>query len=564
MPSSTLRETKPPAGEEERPGKEAVMPRVRFRSRWLAGGLAVAGCSLLSTGCAETAAERAEIVPPPVRLVRLPPGSTATIGIVPLNPSEEVTPVAYRPAQPEKITHLPAPQADKPPAELAPPRLLPAEEKPVPINLDSVLRLAEEQNAQIAVAREKLHESEAEQALAAKAWLPQVYAGTGYYRHEGGIQNEDGTLQHSSSGALFAGIDLHAEIDLREATYQRVKAERQMWQQRGELSKVTSETLLEAATAYLDLLTARRGEAVAKELEKYLLDVQERAEKMVMPEDRSAQVLVEAARAEVSGRRQAIAKLHQQGDAAAAKLAYLLGLPPCAKMVPVEETLVPIDLVDPTPPLCDLVARAQENGPGVRELQSMLTAMQEGLDRASGPVRFLPTVEVNTREGLFYAGPGGELSPDNQWDTCVRVKWNLTEFATARERRRIAETKIEQARMTYEDLRGKLTAGVEEARSASLSGREQIAHSAEQIRHAAKSYELSDQRWKMRVPNATAAEVLVAIRGLEAAHYNYLTTINAYNKAQIRLLVLLGPTAAHGDKPHFVLPHGGVMLKPEL
>ncbi len=70
----------------------------------------------------------------------------------------------------------------------------------------------------------------------------------------------------------------------------------------------------------------------------------------------------------------------------------------------------------------------------------------------------------------------------------------------------------------------------------------------------------------MRVPNAAAAaaEVLLAIRGLEAAHYNYLTAINAYNKAQIRLLVLLGPTAAHGAKPHLVLPHGGATLKPEF
>ena len=456
------------------------MPRPRFRSRWLTGGFVAAGCSLLSSGCAETASERAANARPPIPLVK----ALSTDGAA---PSAQVVPAAYRPAQPEKIAHAPAPQPEKLPE-------LPAADKLVPINLDSVFHLAEEQNAQVGVAREKLHESEAEQALAAKAWLPQVYAGTGYFRHEGGIQNEDGTLTHSSFGALFFGVEIHAEVDLRAATFARVSAERQAWQQRGELSKVTSETLLEAATTYLDLLTARRGEAVAKELEKYLLDAQDRAEKMIMPEDRSAQVLVEQARAEVSGRRQAIAKLHQQGDAAAAKLAYLLGLPPCSKLMPVEETLAPIDLVDPTPPLCDLVAQAQENGPGVHELASMLAVMQDGLNRASGPARFLPVLEVTTSEGPLWAGPGGELSPDNRWDTCVRIKWNLTEFATAREKRRIAETRIDQARLTYDDLRGKLTAGVDEARSASLSGREQVRQSAEQIQHAARAYELSDQR----------------------------------------------------------------------
>ena len=54
--------------------------------------------------------------------------------------------------------------------------------------------------------------------------------------------------------------------------------------------------------------------------------------------DVKANVLVESVQTEVTGRRQALARLHQQGDAAAAKLAYLLGLP--CDTVP-----VPVDLV---------------------------------------------------------------------------------------------------------------------------------------------------------------------------------------------------------------------------
>ncbi len=560
----------------------------RFRSHWLAGGLFAAGCSLLNSGCAETSAERADAVPPTVRLMKLPPNDPAnkssgadTFALVPIQPAQSqyekgivaltasaapatkptdrLVPVAYQPAQPEKIAQLPAP------------RPLPAEDKIIPVSLDTVFRLAEEQNPQIALAREKLNESETEQSLAAKAWLPKVFAGASYYRHEGGIQNEDGSLQHSSTGALFKGVDLHGEFDVREATFLRVSAERKAIQQRGELSKVTSETLLEAATTYLDLLTARRGEAVAHELEKYLLDIKERAEKLVTPDDRSAQVLVEAARAEATGRRQTILKLHQQGDAAAAKLAYLLGLGSCVKMVPVEETLTPIDLIDPTQPTCDLVAQSLENGPGVRELQHMLAVMQEGLDRANG-LRYAPIVSLSMEEGAFASGPGGNLTYDNRWDTTVRVRWNLTDLLTANEKRHVAESRIEQARLTYEDLRGKLTAGVQEARDASLSGREQVRMGAEQIQHAAEGYRLSDERLKMRAPNASPADVLLAIRGLEAAHFNHLTAINAYNKAQIRLLVLLGPAAtqsgkgdAHGHPAHGrwpLLP--APVLRPEL
>src|SRR5687768_16108059 len=57
--------------------------------------------------------------------------------------------------------------------------------KALPVSLDAVFRLAEEQNPQIALARAKVREASAEKAVAAKAWLPAVYVGTAYYRHEG-------------------------------------------------------------------------------------------------------------------------------------------------------------------------------------------------------------------------------------------------------------------------------------------------------------------------------------------------------------------------------------------
>ena len=94
----------------------------RFRSRWLAGGLFAAGCSLLSSGCAETSAERTDAILPTVRLVKLPPndpanknGDGATFGLVPVLPSkptptpnDRIVPVAHQSAEPEKIAQLPA------------------------------------------------------------------------------------------------------------------------------------------------------------------------------------------------------------------------------------------------------------------------------------------------------------------------------------------------------------------------------------------------------------------------------------------------------------------------
>ncbi len=411
----------------------------------------------------------------------------------------------------------------------------------VPIQFDTVFRLAEEQNAQIALAREKLHESQTELQLAAKGWLPNIYAGLGYYRHEGGIQNEDGTLTHSSSGALFPGLNIQTEFDLREAVFQRVNAERKLWQQRGELRKVTNETLLEAATTYIDLLTARRSAALVRELEPLQDDLLRRAEKQLTPTDQRARVLVESIQAEISGRKQALARLRQQGDAAAAKLAYLLGLPPDARLVPTESTLTPLELVDVSRPVEELVARVLTNGPGLRELEGLLAVIQCGIDQASGPRGYLPTVCVNMAEGAFGAGPGARLDWDNRWDLGLQARWNLSKWLTACEKKKLAQSRLQQVRLSQQDLRGKLVVGVQEAREAILAGQEQVRLGAEQITHASESYRLSKLRVEQNVQGASEAEVLQSLRGLEMAHFNYLTALSAHNKAQIRLLLLLGP-----------------------
>ena len=67
-----------------------------------------------------------------------------------------------------------------------------AASKLLPIGLDTVLRLAEGQNSQVAIAREKLREACAGQDLAHLAWLPTFQVGPSYFRHEGGLQNPDG------------------------------------------------------------------------------------------------------------------------------------------------------------------------------------------------------------------------------------------------------------------------------------------------------------------------------------------------------------------------------------
>lgn len=436
----------------------------------------------------------------------------------------------------------------------ATPAAAPTPEAPrtLAINLETVFRLAEDQNAQVALARARVREASAESDIAALSWLPRFDIGTVYYRHEGGIANEDGTLTHSSFGTFFGGVELASRLDLREAVYQRVNAERQLWQQKGELRRVSTETLLDAAGTYVDLLAARTGEAIATSLQKDIQDLLVRAQKLASTEP-GAKVEVARIQAQLKGRDQAVLELRDQAARASMKLAYLLGLDPALLLLPVDAELIPLELVDATPPVGDLVARALATGPGVQEMEGLLGLIHESIERSRSAARFLPVFEVYMSEGVFATGPGSRSDWDNSWNLGVAARWNLTECLTRCDRQRLFQAKTEQAHLAYQDLRAKLTAGVYEAREAILSGRDQIRVTQEQIAEARRAYKLSNDRLKNNVAGSSASEVLLSLQTLSLAQATYVNVLRTYDKAQLRLMVLLGPSgdpaAADGNCP---------------
>jgi outer membrane protein TolC len=325
-----------------------------------------------------------------------------------------------------------------------------------PITLDAVLRLAAENNRRIGLAQEKVHES-----------------------------------------VLILEKSEHCLLTLPG---RRLRNEGEVWKQKADWSKTTSEVLLEAGTAWIDLLTARRGEALSQELEQYERKVLERAEKLDK-EAGSPRGLVESAKAALSSRQQQTARLHQQSNAAMANLVYLLGLPPQTVLVPADAIVVPIELVDVTVPLDDLVAQAMTRGPSVQELEGLLATIQAALDRTHGLRECLPLVQYQQSRVL---------------------------------------SKQQQALMSYEDVRGKLAAGVKEARDAVLSGRAQIGLTTAQIKDARASYRESDKRLQENLPGGSVSETLTTIRALEQADFAHLESISSHNKAQLRLLLMLG------------------------
>jgi outer membrane protein TolC len=312
------------------------------------------------------------------------------------------------------------------------------------------------------------------------------------------------------------------------------------------LSKVTSETLLDAANTYIDLLTARTGEAIALESLESLQNLLTKAKGLAEVEPGS-EVEVVRVQLEITSQQQTIRKLREGATAAAAKLAYLLGIDPEAELVVVDRQMVPFDLVDVNVPIEELVERALHEGPGIQEMERLLALIQTNAQRArSGAGLWVPVVEVKMTEGILGGGPGMNTSWDNSWNLGLQLRWNLTEHLRQREQQRLTHLKMHQAHLSYQDLRAKLTLGVQEAREASVSTHEQLRLCEEQIRQAREANRLSLLRFtqpplKQRAP---PSEVMLSIKALAGAQLNYLTAIRDHDKAQVRLLVLLGSVHA--------------------
>jgi len=204
---------------------------------------------------------------------------------------------------------------------------------------------------------------------------------------------------------------------------------------------------------------------------------------------------------------------------------------------------VPIALVDASRPVEAMVEEAWNHGPGVRELEGLLRVVEAARNANYGWAHWMPSIELNMVEGGYGAAPIGKpYDWANRFDLGVHMRWNLSEFVFAKEKRRQADANIQQVRLTADDLRAKLTLGVQEARDAIQGGLEQADLAEQHIRHAEESYHLSDQRLKQNIKGRSTSEVLLALRSLGGARLEYLQAVRDLDKAQLRLFVLIGAT----------------------
>src|SRR5438445_2067116 len=151
---------------------------------------------------------------------------------------------------------------------------------PLPINLATALHLANVRPLDIELATQRIQVAAAQLERAHVLWLPTVYLGVDYFRHDGQIQDVAGNVFGTSKSSFLLGAGPAAVFAITDAIFGPL-AERQVIQAReAALQTARNDNLLAVAEAYFNVQQARGELAGAIDAVRRAEEVVRRTEKL--------------------------------------------------------------------------------------------------------------------------------------------------------------------------------------------------------------------------------------------------------------------------------------------
>jgi outer membrane protein TolC len=419
------------------------------------------------------------------------------------------------------------------------------------MNLATALMIAGGQSPRIAIAGARYREAYFRLAASRVLWLPSLRAGASYNHHDGRLQNIEGDVLEVSRSALNGGMGLggvaagsptapgvfasfHAADAIFQPRINEYAASARFAATRAE----TNDTLLDVAVAYLNLLRAVEQLRIAE-------DTRDRARQLADLTTAFAEsgegTLADAdrARTELALRENEVTRAEEAAIVASARLAELLSLDPGAPIVPLEPSVVAIELVSCEAPLQELLATGLSNRPELAEARYLVAeAVQRYQRERYAP--FIPSVLLGVSNSAFGGGTGSELNDfDDRLDLDAAAWWEIRNFGLGdRAQRNAAATRQQQANWQQVQTMDRVAREVIEAQAQVTARRRQIAVAEGAISAAGQSYRRNLER--IREGQGLPLEALQSIQALDAAHREYLRAVIEYDEAQFRLQRALG------------------------
>lgn len=409
-----------------------------------------------------------------------------------------------------------------------------------PIDLPTALRLGDADSLQIAVAREQMAVATARLEGAEALWLPSITAGANYQFHVGQIQRAPGQIIEQNRNSLGVGAGPNLSVDMADAIYEPLIQEQRLAADTAAARATTNDILFRIASAYVDLLQAYGNLVIAEEAQK---NAQELAKITGQFAEQGVGLRSDAERAntELGQRDQQVIVAQERVTVASATLAQLLRLDPQTQLVPLEQNVVPIELLADEHQLADLVVHALSHRPELAEQHALVEAACQRFKKAKyAPL--IPSLVLQYQAGGFGGGPGaffGNFS--DREDLTAGAVWELRNLGFGN----LAEQRQRQGEWNQSQMRALRTADVVasevvQAHQTVVARRRQVGVAQTTVKAALRSYDLNHTR--IRGGSGLPIEVLQSIQALERSRTDYLQAVSSYNKAQFNLLTAMGNT----------------------
>jgi outer membrane protein TolC len=432
-------------------------------------------------------------------------------------------------------------------------------ERPYPINLATALQLAGAAPLEIAVASEQIQAAAARLERAETLWLPTVYLGADYFRHDGQIQDSPGAVSGTSKSSLMLGAGPYAVFAVCDALFEPLAARQTLRARQADLQAATNDSLLAVAEAYFNVEQSRGELAGADDAVRHAEELVRRTEKLapgLVPPVEATRARVEAAR-----RRQAREQAREHWRTASAELIRLLRFDPTTLVQPLEPPHLQVRLVDERQGVDDLIPIALTNRPELAAKQALVQATLERL-RAERLRPLIPSVLLRGAStpvtgtlagGYFGGGQNSDLSNFGaRSDFDLQVLWEFQNLGFGN-RARVAERRAENMQSVLElfRLQDRIAAEVSQAHAQIVSANARATEAEKELKDALdsvdKNFEGLSQTKRLggdiNVLVIRPQEVVAAVQALAQAYADYYTAIADANRAQFRLYRALGHPA---------------------
>lgn len=401
----------------------------------------------------------------------------------------------------------------------------------MPINLETVLKLAGANNLKIAEIKAK-HKLAKAKAREAQEWIyPTVNPGFLLMNTVGSVQNAEGTFLDTDKNSFWAGAAITANWSIGKSSYRYLSSKQNIATAELWLQAERNQQILKAIQAYFELGASQGQLSSLIDMSKKSDDIVRQIEVHVNSGIRYKSDLL-LAKAKNNHVHLSVSDAKEKVAVNSNELLRILNIQDDVLLVNIDTTMLPITLNDKSP---ESITAIFEQRPEIQAHKSTIKSWSI-LKKTTTAGLFFPDFSLGLNNGLF----GPYFNPlTNQLSYYVGMQWNLPLGAVfSGGKRKKFDAQIEMQNVLMSQAQNTVRKELQDARAMVNNATAQMGLAQEAVSYAEAALSQSIQR--QNFGTALPLEVFQAQEQLLQSKVDHIKAISNYNKGQYLLYVAKG------------------------